>query len=609
MVFLMENTISVDSNKIITDTTAKIVEDAAMGFWSRIKGYFKDINAHDEINMGMAYEEYLKNTYSKNSKIKTLIYRHVPKDLYSFYECVGVSYNNTLIKTDTIRNIIDLCDKVIITGTGGMGKTIMMKHLFLNTSKETSYIPVLVELRAVNVLENDEISICDIIYNNLVNNGFRMERKYFDYSMEEGAYVILFDGYDEVNRDKNQKITNEILSTSGKFPKNKYIISSRPSDEFVGWNDFSEMKCMPLTKEQALNLISKLDFDDTVKEVFSRELEATLYNKYKSFASNPLLLTIMLLTFDSRASIPDRLNDFYEQAFATLFNMHDATKDAYVRDIRSKLGCEDFKLIFAYFCFKSYFATEYEFSEGALHGYLQAARDKFEKINFKIEDFQDDLTQSVCMLVKDGINFRFSHRSFQEYFAAWYTCKLEDKIQYELITKWMKESDSVRMDSYLPMLFILQGEKVNKIILYPGLKQLAKKYQELGFSMHFLRWLFSGVIANSRVIENNKLIYFLSLKIKNKYYCNIFQMTCDLNGFRPSIKENELETKIAKMLIESNIRDISFYRLMKLIDENELMDALKWFKMRMDFCVNFMNKIDKTSRNKKKQVKDILEEL
>ena len=56
----MENTISVDSNKIITDTTAKIVEDAAMGFWSRIKGYFKDINAHDEINMGMAYEEYLK---------------------------------------------------------------------------------------------------------------------------------------------------------------------------------------------------------------------------------------------------------------------------------------------------------------------------------------------------------------------------------------------------------------------------------------------------------------------------------------------------------------------------------------------------------------------
>ena len=127
--------------------------------------------------------------------------------------------------------------------------------------------------------------------------------------------------------------------------------------------------------------------------------------------------------------------------------------------------------------------------------------------------------------------------------------------------------------------------------------------------MHFLRWLFSGVIANSRVIENNKLIYFLSLKIKNKYYCNIFQMTCDLNGFRPSIKENELETKLAKMLIESNIRDISFYRLMKLIDENELMDALKWFKMRMDFCVNFMNKIDKTSRNKKKQIKDILEEL
>ena len=419
--------LKIDNNEVITNATAKVVEDAALACWNKIKNYFRDVNAHDEINMGTAYEEYLKNTTNKNSKIKTLIYRHVPKDLYSFYECVGVRYAGNVVDTSSINNILRFGNKIIITGTGGIGKSTLLKHLFLNTSKDTPYIPILIELRTLNVIDSEKISLYSILYKNLIDNGFKMEDKYFEYSLEEGAYVILFDGYDEVNKNNMQRVSSEIISLSGKYPKNKYIISSRPTDGFVGWNDYVEMGAMALTKTQALDLINKIDFDQTVKEIFYKELDRSLYEKYKSFASNPLLLTIMLLTFDNRASIPDKLNDFYEQAFATLFNMHDATKEAYVRDIRSKLGCEDFKLVFAYFCFKSYFAGDFEFSEGQLYEYLSSAKAKFENVQFKIEDFKEDLTQSVCMLVKEGITYRFSHRSFQEYFAAWYTCKLRSK--------------------------------------------------------------------------------------------------------------------------------------------------------------------------------------
>ena len=53
-------------------------------------------------------EDYLENTSKRNSKVKTLIYRHVPKELYSFYECVGVRYNDKIIKTDNIKNIISI---------------------------------------------------------------------------------------------------------------------------------------------------------------------------------------------------------------------------------------------------------------------------------------------------------------------------------------------------------------------------------------------------------------------------------------------------------------------------------------------------------------------
>ena len=131
------------------------------------------------------------------------------------------------------------------------------------------------------------------------------------------------------------------------------------------------------------------------------------------------------------------------------------------------MGCEDFKHVFAYLCFKSYFNGEFEFTEGRLRYYLQQAKDKLSRIKFSIEDFQEDLTMSVCMLVKEGLVYRFSHRSFQEYFAAWYTCKLTDDIQAKLLSNWIKESDSIFSDSYFQMLFDLQSEKVNKIVLCP----------------------------------------------------------------------------------------------------------------------------------------------
>lgn len=262
----------------------------------------------------------------------------------------------------------------------------------------------------------------------------------------------MLDGFDEVNRDRLKKVQEEIKSFSDKYEKNAYIISSRPTELFIGWNDFIETSVMSLTKEQALSLVGKIEFDEASKKAFYAELDNVLYDKYRSFASNPLLLTIMLLTFSNHASIPENLNEFYEEAFTTLFNMHDATKDCYLRDIRSGLGCEEFKKVFAYICFKSYFSQQFEFTEHQLKERIQESKERFSSYKFTVEDYEEDLTLSVCMLVRDGLEYQFSHRSFQEYFAAWYTCKLTDDVQTKLLTSWFDESDSVISDEYMTMI-------------------------------------------------------------------------------------------------------------------------------------------------------------
>lgn len=45
------------------------------------------------------------------------------------------------------NNVLEIGNKIIITGTGGIGKSVMMKHFFLNVLQNTQYVPVLIELR------------------------------------------------------------------------------------------------------------------------------------------------------------------------------------------------------------------------------------------------------------------------------------------------------------------------------------------------------------------------------------------------------------------------------------------------------------------------------
>lgn len=88
------------------------------------------------------------------------------------------------------------------------------------------------------------------------------------------------------------------------------ILTSRPNDRLIGLNSSVELQTKPLSKEQALNLVRNFDYYG-YEEKFYEELKNGLYEKYQSFVSNPLLLTIMFITYIERYSIPESLNEFY----------------------------------------------------------------------------------------------------------------------------------------------------------------------------------------------------------------------------------------------------------------------------------------------------------
>ncbi len=604
--------------KVVSDVISTLIKDFLKFAWKKASKYFKDLDAKEEIRYRTAYEEYIAKTSKNISLVKTIIYRKEPKFIYSIYECVGVKYGGKDIDTSNVCNLLDIGNKILISGTGGTGKSVLLKHLFLNTIKETDYIPVMIELRNLNSLEIKDISLYDEMYKSLKNNGFNLSKEYFELSMNEGAYVLFLDGIDEIKSDRKEKITREIKELSEHYGKNRYIASSRPSPGFIGWNDFCEADMMSLTKIQALELIGKIDFEERVKEDFCIELNSVLFDKYKSFASNPLLLNIMLLTFQKHSAIPESLNDFYEEAFVTLFNAHDATKDFYKRDIKCKLGCDEFKLIFSYICFKSYFASQYAFGETELREYIESAKNKTGINHFNTDDYIEDLSQSICMLIKDGIKYCFAHRSFQEYFAALYTCKLTDDVQSSLLSKWIEESKNIFTDEYFKMLFRMQRDKVNKIIVCPIIKEVKNLYEKDGFSIKFLRRL---IVNFSIRMEREK--WENKYRIRVTYDTFLYKgmaLGASLNDYYNSGRRQKYND-VHKALFEKIYTTVddtcydnidymtTFDEILLLVKEDELLENFLGVKDECEFLFEILENYEKEKLGKSSSVSSILEGL
>ena len=148
----------------------------------------------------------------------------------------------------------------------------------------------------------------------------RLDQTQFEYSLRSGKYLLLFDGLDEVKEEIQDRVENLIQELSKKYPRNGFIISSRR--EGVDFNEletYTVVRSLPLKKEQAVELINRIGKNgDKVKE-FSGLLFKELFDKHKDFASNPLLLTMMYITFVDNNIIPEHLTDFYEAAYDALY--------------------------------------------------------------------------------------------------------------------------------------------------------------------------------------------------------------------------------------------------------------------------------------------------
>jgi hypothetical protein len=474
---------------------------------------------------------YLRNAEERYSSMKTLLYNDQPKPFYSFYICNRIRYrgvggrigrnphNMQILDDATVEKIREVSRFVIIIGTGGLGKSMMMRHLMLDAIAnfdDLKRFPVFVPLKD---FDETASSLFDYVYSKIGVFDSNLKIDQFEEMLSNGSCLLLLDGLDEIGAGSAKRFEHELEALTDKYSGNMFIMSSRPFQSFVSYERFSLFRLEPFNRRQAMQLIDNLEFrpdEPAIKEKFQAALDKTLFQTHRSFTENPLLLTIMLLTFEQYAEVPSKMHIFYREAFEVLAKRHDASKGAYKRALKTGLSVDTLSDYFAELCFRSYKDEKFELTAEEFTGYFNALNARVTANDKKTtaSDFLEDLCLNLCLLYFEGNSYHFTHRSFQEYFCALFFSKQKDKFIAKLGDFFEKHRRRMYGDRTFYMLYDMATEKVEEYIFLPFLSLLFDKCEKADGYWTFLEEMFPQITYSSedeyrfprRVVESHSFL-------------------------------------------------------------------------------------------------------
>lgn len=497
----------------------KTAEAAAQDIYSGGKAVAKQVLDKLLVEFGVGFSKYIERTYEKCRYVKTILHRIDPIPIENAYVEANLQLKGKVIAEAKFIAELDSTKNVVVTGLGGTGKSMFLKHVFLELcANPFGRMPLFIEMRDLN--SDRGLTLAELIHTQLSALIPGLTQQQLDYGLRKGKFTLLLDALDEVNFEKRDTCSKEIIDLTFKYPECRFLITSRPDDRFSSWNEFYTAKIQPLDKNQVVELIEKIDFDETTKQKFIQEIKAKLMQTHEEFLSNPLLCTMMLMTYNEFEEVPSKMYIFYQRAFDVLFSRHDRTKPGFKRKFYTAFAEDDFEKLFSSFCLVSYLDGKYSFDQKLAHRYAEAAG-KLDEVNLNPSDLLRDLSESISILLKEGEVFSFLHRSFQEYFTAVF---LADRQLPNIPDLFLSVAARFPRDSVIPLLMEMNKDAFEAKCLKPVVSKLRQEIDRVPGTQPqrllsiFVSHFHGNSDENAEGLKTEKPLSII--EVISQYYCD-----------------------------------------------------------------------------------------
>ncbi|MEN2750249.1 NACHT domain-containing protein [Psychrobacter sp. FBL11] len=380
----------------------------------------KGKNKYDDHKLDQALSN-LSDRIVRVTKVKTIYKGDDSIDLQGFYVPTRIEDINTSIDfvTDISRQ------SIVLQGTVGQGKSIFMRYLTFQEARQGQRIPLFYELRRLD--DND--TLINALSKQINNWITEFEESDFDRVAKTGELVLFLDGFDEVPHDKVKKLLNEIEEWCERYPNMQIIVSSRPDADIQRSNYLKVFKLSEYRFYEQSLLIDKLVEESESNKLLKQAIKDS-NTEIQDLLKTPLMVTLFVMNYRGSLEIPTNQHEFYKNLFTILISRHDKTKPGFKRESNSGLNEVQLQEVFEEFCFITFSMDILVFDDGKA---IEVLKECLENQNIRDNPRMVlyDLSKNVCLILKDGFDYTFIHKSIQEfYYASFIHNQPEMKIEF-----------------------------------------------------------------------------------------------------------------------------------------------------------------------------------
>lgn len=548
---------------------------------------YKALNEEWDNLLDIGLTDYLIDQTDKYYFTNTFIHRGEKVEFYKIYYPIKAKFKNLSSNFNDLNKIFENYKYVTIIGSAGSGKTTLIKHIFLTSIISKFKIPVLVELRFINDYGGD---LERLIFEKTLRLSVKPSERILKRALKNGRFLFLLDGYDEIISSKKMEINRQIDLFIDTNSKNSFLITTRPGSGAENFSRFHDFFVEPLSISDVENFIKKIVESEERRQRIIEIIKEQKNSGYIHYLKNPLLLSMFIVAFESHPEIPSRKSSFYRNVFDTLYSKHDGiTKNSFPREKLTKLEREDFEKILNVFSYLTLIEGKIVFTNEFLTDKLSEVI-QYLDIKCNIENLIYDLVTPISIIVKDGFDYNFPHRSIQEYFAAQFVSKLLDekkKRAYGNLQESLVESSNDHSFNFWSICNELDEEGFTIFFLIPQLKNhssLLNIDNDINLLDKYIDIIEAGLIYDN--FPNRPEKEFIIYRFVN-FHTQLIQYTKAYNytKFAHFCKNPKVEDKLLKYIskTKTNGSDIKLtVPVKKILLDNGIVEIIKELKQEID---------------------------